>query len=199
MPKTLITVGPGDHGRRMSLEHFDQAEGQEGYRYELGRGVIAVVEVPDPRHFAQVDAISLQLADYRLAHPGQIHRLGGGGDCKILLADLATERHPDVAIYKTAPPEGDNPWARWVPEIVLEVVSPTSAHRDYEEKPDEYLHFGVRDYWILDAERQEMLVLRRRGRRWTRRIVRPPDVYHTPLLPGLEFACGPVFEAAQGR
>jgi Uma2 family endonuclease len=196
MPRTVVTVGPGDHGRRMSLSAFNQAEAEEGHLYELGRGVVVVVDVPDARHFAQVDCLHLQLAAYRLAHPGQVHRVGGGSDCKILLSDLESERHPDLAAYKTPPPEGEDLWARWVPEVVVEVVSPSSVQRDYEEKPSEYLLFGVREYWILDADRREMLVLRRRGRRWVRRVVRPPQTYQTALLPGLGFSCEAVFDAA---
>jgi hypothetical protein len=57
MPKTAIKIGPHDRGRRMSLEDFDHAEGQEGYLYELSRGVITVMDVPNPRHLAQVNAI----------------------------------------------------------------------------------------------------------------------------------------------
>jgi len=196
MPRTVLTVGPGDHGRRMSLSAFNQAEGLEGHLYELGRGVVAVVDIPDARHFAQVDCLHLQFAAYRLAHPGQVHRVGGGGECKILLSDLESERHPDFGVYKTPPPEGEDLWARWVPEIVVEVVSPSSVQRDYEEKPADYLLFGVREYWIVDADRREMLVLRRRGRRWARRVVRPPQTYETALLPGLEFSCEAVFDAA---
>lgn len=199
MPRTLTTVGPRDHGRRMSLAAFNRAEGQEGHAYELGRGVIVVVDVPDPRHFAQVDCIHLQLTAYRITHPEVMQRIGGGGECKILLEDLQSERHPDVAVYKTAAPSGENVWARWVPELVVEVVSASSAHRDYEEKREEYLQFGVREYWIVDAERREVLVLRRRGRRWLRRVVQESEVYTTPLLPGLEFNCAAVFAAADSN
>ncbi len=77
------------------------------------------------------------------------------------------------------------------------MVSPSSRHRDYVEKREEYLAFGVHEYWIFDADKQEMLVLRRSRGRWAERVVRPPDVYRTRLLPGFEFACGPVFEAAE--
>jgi hypothetical protein len=31
MNKTIAKIGPSDHGRRMSLAEFDEAEGQEGY------------------------------------------------------------------------------------------------------------------------------------------------------------------------
>ena len=197
MPKTVIKVGPKDHGRRMSLEEFDHAEGQEGYLYELSRGVVTVVDIPNPRHLAQLDAIRDQLVAYKVTHPGQVHRIAGGAECKILLEDRETERHPDLSVYKTPLPVVENVWAAWVPEIVIEIVSPGSEHRDYVEKREEYLRFGVREYWIFDADRQEMLVLKRSGRRWREQVMRPPEVYRTRLLPGLEFACDPVFQAAE--
>ena len=41
-----IRIGPADHGRRMSLEEFREAEEEEGYRYELARGVLEVTLCP---------------------------------------------------------------------------------------------------------------------------------------------------------
>jgi Uma2 family endonuclease len=179
----------------MSLADFEPAEVQPGYCYELNRGVVIVSEVPNPSHLAQVVAIKRQLAAYDLAHPEIIHTVAGSGECKILLADLESERHPDLAIYKNPPSEETNVWSTWIPEIVIEVVSPGSENRDYLEKREEYLQFGVREYWIVDASRQEILILRRSGGRWLEYPVRPPEVYRTRLLPGLELACGPIFQA----
>jgi Uma2 family endonuclease len=196
MPKTVIKVGPHDHGRRMSLEDFDHAEGQEGYLYELSRGVITVSDVPKLRHLAQVNAIRLQFAAYMMAYPGRIYVLASGSECKILMADLESERHPDLALYKTSHADTEDVWSTWIPELVIEVVSPSSEHRDYEEKPEEYLRFGVTEYWIVDAGREEMLVLRRSRGRWVKRTIRPPQVYRTRLLPGFEFSCALVFQAA---
>jgi len=196
MSKTAIKIGPADHGRKMSLEEFDHAEVQEGYLYELSRGVITVSDVPGPFHFAQADAILLQLTAYRLAHPGRIVRIGTGSECKLLLPALQSERHPDVAVYRTPRPAVPNFWSVWVPEIVVEVVSPSSEERDYGEKREEYLAFGVREYWIFDYERREMVVLRQSAGEWNERTIRPPKVYRTRLLPGLEFSCAAVFEEA---
>jgi Uma2 family endonuclease len=197
MSKVVTKIGPSDDGRRMTLDEFEPAEGQEGYLYELGRGVIVVTDVPKRRHMVQVFAIRCQFHEYHAAHPGRIDTIASGSECKILLADLQSERHPDLAIYKTPPPEGeDDFWDHWVPEIVIEVVSPSSRHRDYVEKREEYFAFGVHEYWIFDADQQEVLVLRRSRGRWAERVVRPPDVYRTRVLPGFELACGPVFEAA---
>jgi Uma2 family endonuclease len=197
MGKTAVRVGPADHGRCMTLDEFDLAEGQEGHLYELSRGVVTVTEVPNIRHGLQVDAIREQFSAYRQTHRGVIHAVLSGAECKLLIAGLESERHPDLAIYKTPPPDEDV-WSTWVPELVIEVVSPSSRRRDYEEKPDEYLRFGVREYWIIDEERQEMLVLSRKGGKWAARVVRPTERYRTSkaLLPDFEFDLAAVFAAA---
>ena len=45
-----IRIGPADHGRKMTLEEFSEAEEEDGYRYELARGVLEVTEVPNDPH-----------------------------------------------------------------------------------------------------------------------------------------------------
>ena len=196
MPKTTIKVGPRDAGRRISLEEFATAEGQPGYNYELSKGIVIVSDVPGLPHLAQLNAIRRQLGAYDLANPNVIHTIAGGGECKMLLGEEESERHPDVAVYKSPPPE-ENVWATWIPDLVIEIVSSDSEQRDYVEKRQEYLSFGIREYWIVDADRGEVLVLRRRGGRWTERVLRPPAVHTTRLLPGFEFNCAAVFEAAE--
>lgn len=196
MPKTATKVGPQDHGRRMSLVDFDHAEVQEGYLYELSRGVITVSDVPNLRHFAQINAIRRQIHAYDATHPGRIYSIGSGSECKLLLAGWESERHPDIAIYRTPPPDSENVWAEWVPDVLIEVLSRSSAHRDLVEKREEYFDFGVKEYWIFDADEVEMLVLTRSREKWNERRIRPPKIYRTRLLPGLEFDCSLVFAAA---
>ena len=199
MAETLLKVGPRDQGKRMSLEEFECAEGAEGYKYELSRGVV-MVDVPDPKHEYQVDAVNGQLYPYRVSHPNVIRLISQGSGCKILLSADESERHPDIAIYKTDKPDVPDFWAHWVPEIVIEIVSRRSAHRDYDEKPAEYLRFGVREYWIFDAEKGdagELLVLARARGAWNPRIVKPGEKYTTSLLPGFELDLAAVFAAAR--
>ena len=180
----------------------------EGGRYRASRGTrpLSAHEHPTaPAHaatrlrlLAQVNALRRIVHAYDAAHPGQVHTIASGSECKVLLADRQSERHPDLALYKTAPPQGDDFWAEWVPEVVIEVVSPGSTERDYVEKRAEYLEFGVREYWVVDAGRGEVLVLRRSRGRWVERVLRPGDIYTTRLLPGLEFDPAPVFAAVDG-
>jgi Uma2 family endonuclease len=159
--------------------------------------VITVSDVPKKRHFRQVDSIKQQLYVYKAAHPEVVRMIGTGSECKILAEGFESERHPDVAVYKTDPiAEDDDLWSVWTPELVIEVVSPGSEKRDYEEKPPEYLAFGVAEYWIFDEPAQKVTVMRRVGGVWKTRPLGPTDKITTALLPGFELDIAAVFAAA---
>jgi Uma2 family endonuclease len=198
MNKLITTIGPADHGRPMSLEEFGEAEGQDGRVYELSRGIVTKVEVPNKRHMLLVAAIRDQLQSYKGLNPGIIQVIAAGNECKLVISALGSERHPDLAVYLTPPPEVEDErfWVRWVPELVIEVVSPRSRTRDYDEKPEEYLRAGVKEYWIVDGERRELTVLRRSRRRWINTTVSPPVIHRTRLLPGLHFSIAAILDAA---
>ncbi|HEY4313376.1 MAG TPA: Uma2 family endonuclease [Pirellulales bacterium] len=196
MQKTAVMLSPADHGRRMSLAEFENAISENGTLYELNRGVIEMINVPGRRHFALVNAVRRQLAGYDVANPGAIYGIASGSDCKILIESLESERHPDVAVYKSLPPSGADYWSRWIPEVVIEVVSPRGEDRDYVEKREEYLKFGIQEYWIVDGERRVLIVLVRQGDQWEERRIHPPEKYASISLPGFELDCAAVFAAA---
>lgn len=43
-------LGPADQGRTLTLRQFLRADFEEGWLYELARGVLVVTEVPNPEH-----------------------------------------------------------------------------------------------------------------------------------------------------
>ena len=180
-----VHIGPADHGRRMSLDDFDEAIGQEGFLYELNRGVIEVTNIPHPRHMVQLLAVRDQFIGYKLAHPGIIHAVAGSFDSKLLIGDEESERHPDISVYLSPVPDVDEIWSVWVPTIAVEIVSESSATRDYEEKPPEYLAFGVQEYWIVDGFQRRLTVLSRYRGQWREKVVKPTaKPYATRHLPG---------------
>jgi Uma2 family endonuclease len=200
MLKTLrrqIRIGPKDQGRTMTLEQFDRAIGREGYIYELNKGVIEVSDVPQPKHGKQVQELRDQLVAYRLSHPGLVDFIAGSNESKILLAEDQSERHPDLSVYLTPPPEVDDVWSLWVPAIVIEVVSKSSIKRDYEDKPDEYLHFGVDEYWIVDTMRMEMTAMIRWRGQWKPKVLKSSQKYTTRHLPGFSLDLKRVFAVAK--
>ena len=186
-----IQIGPADHGRRLSLAAFVRAEFEEGWLYELARGVVDVTEIPSPSHGQIVMRLVRLFVHYEMKHPGTIAYQAGGSDCRIRTPGLRSDRHPDQAIYLTPPPTpGPNVWARWTPDLVVEVVSKGGEKRDYEEKAEEYLRAGIREYWVVDPFQRRVLIHRREGDTWTRKSVAESAGFRTRLLPGLTVNVG---------
>ncbi|MCI0685216.1 MAG: Uma2 family endonuclease [Gemmataceae bacterium] len=184
-------IGPQHHGRKMSLRAFEFAETEPGYVYELARGYIVVSEVANYLHAMQIVAIMRPLWRYDAAHPGAIHAILSGADCKLLVFDWDSERHPDISVYLTKPrgPRNRTVWRRWIPDLAVEVVSERSRDRDYVEKRDEYWSLGVKEYWIVDAKLQQVMALRRGRSRWTENTFGPDSALETKLLPGFKLPC----------
>jgi Uma2 family endonuclease len=191
-------IGPRDHGRKMTLKAFEFAPVEEGYHVELARGYVVVSEVPNYPHAFMTACIRDFLGRYRLENPGALHLILDGSSCKLLIPDWESERHPDIAVYLTAPKgrKDRTLWRRWVPELAVEVVSESSRDRDYTQKRDEYWTLGVKEYWIVDAKLQQVLVLTRGRSQWSEKTLGPADVCETKLLPGFKLPCRAIFDAA---
>ncbi len=194
---TKIRVGPEDNGRRMSFADFQRAEAVDGKLYELARGVIEVTDVPRPSHGFIVQAVGLQVSAYQLQHPDRIVYTAGGAGAKVELPGMESERHPDLSIYTTPMPDDEYPWDKWVPTLVIEVVSRGSEarQRDYVTKREEYLAAGVLEYWIVDPQERVMLALSRHGDVWRETRLAATDKWRTPRLPGFELDLAQVFAA----
>jgi Uma2 family endonuclease len=190
-------IGPQDDGCRMSLAAFDHIDGQEGYLYELNKGVIEVTNIPHRRHFAILKAIRNQLVVYEEMNPRIIHAVGEASDTKVLIESEQSERHPDISVYTSPMPDVDEIWSIWVPTITVEVVSENSIKRDYEEKPGDYLAFGISEYWIVDGLKKQMTVMTRFRGGWKDKSYKPSQKYTTRHLPGFTLDLKRVFGSAK--
>jgi Uma2 family endonuclease len=198
LTKTKVKIGPRHHGRKMSLRAFEFAETEEGHLYELARGYIVVSDVPNFAHMRQAAYIRNHAAHYAIENPGRIYEVIGTMECKVLIPEWESERHPDIAIYVTPPRnrKGRTMWRTWFPDLIVEVVSESSRDRDYTEKRDEYWDLGVKEYWIVDAMLQQVLILRRGKSDWTEKTLGPDGACETKLLPGFKLPCQAIFDAA---
>jgi Uma2 family endonuclease len=87
---------------------------------------------------------------------------------------------------------------RGVPELVIEIGSPSTRKRDETIKRHLYERTGVSEYWIIDPEIDAVRVYRREGEMFGRVVellADTDDVLTTPLLPGLELALSRVFRS----
>jgi Uma2 family endonuclease len=76
------------------------------------------------------------------------------------------------------------------PELVIEVLSPgfSNQQRDRQAKLKLYSRRGVKEYWIVNGQEQEVDIFRHDGmslKFW--RTLRSDDSIESPLLPG--FSC----------
>lgn len=196
MAETLapIQIGPEHHGMRMTLDEFARAEGRPGYIHELEQGVVIVVDVPGVPHLLVRLGVRNALVAYQLGHPGRVFAVTEGSDAALRMPTLQSERHPDISVYLSPPPTPDaQPWDYWTPELVIEIVSASSADRDYRIKREEYLKAGVKAYWIIDPRDRTATALTRHADQWQERRLGPDGTLTIPLLPGLEVRLATVF------
>jgi Uma2 family endonuclease len=168
----------------MTLEEFREAEEEPGYRFELARGVLEVVEVPDDPHGDIVCNVFRAFARYDQAHPRVIHRYGGAGEFRLWLPGMVSSRNPDGAVVLRGAPKDDR--GRRVPALAVEVVSPGGEERDYRTKREEYLAYGLQEYWIVVPQERKVTVLTRNGDVWRERVFRDGQPIESLVLPGLD-------------
>ena len=179
---TPLRIGLADRGRAMTLEEFLEAEETDGYRYELARGVLEVSEVPDDAHGDVVASLYDAISRYRRDHPGVIRRYGGGNEFRFWLPGMISGRNPDLGVVLQGAPKD---WrGRRIPSLAAEVVSRRSIKRDYVTKREEYLAYGLQEYWIVDPLKRQVTVLTCRGDTWNEAVFRDDQVIASLVLPG---------------
>jgi Uma2 family endonuclease len=194
-----LRLGPADHGRRMSLQEFLDAEEQPGYRYELARGVLEVTEVPNEPHELIVCFLSEAIVAYRQAHPGRIYRWGAASSFRLWLPGMISGRNPDLAVVLEGAAQDAR--GRRIPALAMEVVSEgTEAHeRDYVTKREEYLAYGLFEYWIVDPILRRVTVLIRDGDTWAESVFKNDQAAEGRALPGFTVPLPALWAAAEAR
>ena len=116
--------------------------------------------------------------------------------------DLPTGDHviPDVSFVTAArwastPKVAGASYAPVVPDLVVEVLSPSNADHDRGPKRSIYEANGVREYWLIDHQRRIIAVLVRddgRGAFAAERTYRDGDRVVSSVLAGLDVAVSDV-------
>jgi Uma2 family endonuclease len=90
---------------------------------------------------------------------------------------------------------GDRP-----PTLAIEVVSAGSDanERDYGTKREEYLAYGLREYWVVDPHLRRITVLIRDGDAWDERAFVDGQVAEGLVLPGFAVPVSEIWAIMEG-
>ena len=180
---TTLHIGPADNGRALTLEEFLEAEVEEGYRYELARGVLEVSNVPNDPHWQVVSNLYTSIGFYRQTHADVVRTFGGGAEFQFLLPRMVSGRHPDLAVVLAAPPViGDAGLSRyWLRKSSRRAASVAIMKRKSR---------GISRLWlarVLDSRPAQASGHRarlRRGDAWHEVVLRDQQVITSQVLPG---------------
>lgn len=132
---------------REDLTYEDYASmPDEGTRYELASGkLIAMSPAPGPWHQLVlqelVDAIKKACGTEYVVFIAPVD---------VILSDKEV-RQPDLMmLHRSSMAQMSKRGIEGPPDLVAELLSPSSVKRDREDKRRSYAHYGVPEYWIID-------------------------------------------------
>lgn len=161
---------------------------EDGKLYELIEGEILMSHQPHWDHQYACTRLLKALEDWN-----EKTQIGVANNAPGVIFSLHDAVAPDVVwvSYERLPQVlGDDGKLHGAPDLAVEVISPgwQNAQRDRDLKLKLYSRRGVREYWIVDWQAQQVEVFRRSRARLAQVVtLLREDEITSPLLPG--FAC----------
>ncbi len=128
----------------------------DGKRYEIIKGVLYVANAPSIEHQFTVSEVHFALKlIVREKQLGQVFT----APLEVHLSEISRPVQPDVLFISAArqPPFGAKIF-EGAPDLIVEVVSPSSIRLDRRTKFDAYEAAGVAEYWIVDTKTRSVEV-----------------------------------------
>lgn len=128
----------------------------EGTRAELIDGKFYDMAPPSRIHQKLVFSISRVIGNYIADHHGS---------CEVYPAPFAINLdaddkdwvEPDISVI-CDPDKLTDRGCSGAPDLIFEIVSPSSRRMDYNQKNALYANAGVREYWIVDPVKERVTV-----------------------------------------
>ena len=169
----------------------------DGLRHEIIDGVLYVSPSPGTPHQFTVGKLHQAIANYLDEHPI--------GEVYLAPFDVVFTKHdvvePDLLFITTerlAVLTERN--VSGAPDLVVEVLSPSTRRMDLTMKRDLFEHESVRECWIVDPVEGTIDIYRRTGAALPRTASLSSaggDLLTSPLLPGFEVALARLFRPRQ--
>ncbi len=150
--------------------HDYQLLPDDGKRYEIIDGDLYMTPAPLTRHQMIAIRLSHVLMTYLETHP-----IGTAlaAPCDVLLSDVDILQPDLLVVLQDGIARITDKNVQGPPDLVIEILSPGTAARDRDLKRKRYEHFGVREYWLVDPDRNTVEILRLEQNRFTRTSLTP--------------------------
>lgn len=170
----------------------------EGERWEIINGAPYMQAAPAPIHQEILMELSKQIAVYLTGKPCRIYpapfcvRLPKGYEKNEREVKNVVE--PDISIICDKS-KIDDKGCNGAPDMVIEIISPSSIKTDRVTKFNLYEQAGVQEYWIVEPEQRLVSVfqLQKNGRFSRPEMYADEDSIKVALFPDLEIDMGAVF------
>lgn len=152
-------------------------------RREILDGDLYVTPAPSPRHQRVVANLTTLLNGYlSQRHAGKLYP----SPVDVVLSQVDVVQ-PDLVVVTTERLHIVTATSiQGAPDLVIEVLSPSTTPVDRGRKMDTYARFGVREYWIVDPDLQALEVYSLRGGVYAPVPTRgSPPAPRSPILPDL--------------
>ena len=140
-------------------QFFDLPAPADGSKQELVRGEVVTMPSPGLEHGEVQVNVASAIKVFLKANPiGRVAVESG----TVTERGPDTVRGPDVSFYSTARlPLGQRvqKYHTEVPDLCVEVVSPSNTPRKLKDKAKEYLFAGVRAVWIVDPDDRTVTIV----------------------------------------
>nr|BAL53811.1 hypothetical conserved protein [uncultured Planctomycetota bacterium] len=181
-------------GKGMTVEEFLALSQREEYadkRLELDEGRLIIMPPAGDLHGTQCATIVALLVKY--IESSGLGRVSCNDPGLILGRNPDTVRAPDVVYYREnvsweAIPRG---LAERLPQLVVEVVSPTDRPNEVVRKVQQYLRAGIAMVWVVDPEDRTVGVYR--GGREPQVLGEGEVLSGEEVLPGFSVAVAELF------
>ncbi len=174
------------------LTYADYLTWDDDQRWELIDGqAYCMTPAPNRRHQAWLGELYRQFSNYLLDKPCQVYL----APFDVRFADsseagddeIDTVVQPDIVVVCDQS-KLDDRGAKGAPDLVVEILSPSTSKRDITIKFELYQRHGVKEYWLLYPNEKLLQLFRMGddGRYGSPQAFGPEDCVQVPLLGDLE-------------
>lgn len=135
--------------RPVTIKEFENMKTQDGVIYELIDGVV-MMSRPSMEHQRILTSLS-----------GELYQYFKDKKCKSF-SEIEVKLNndilvPDISVLCDFSKSPEQKY-EGAPEIVVEILSPSTMFNDFNIKSSKYMNVGVKEYWLVDPKNKTVII-----------------------------------------